>query len=89
MQEIEKLRSEIDQIHAEMASLFRRRLALAKRIWEIKKNNQMSFLDTKREIEIIHRFDGASEQPAERVALQNFFRFILSETKQYIGNFLK
>ncbi|MBL7556586.1 MAG: chorismate mutase [Bdellovibrionaceae bacterium] len=89
MQEIDKIRSEIDQIHGDLATLFQRRLTLTKKIWEIKKNNQLSFFDQKRENDIIHRFDSSISDADERMAVQNFFKSILSESKKYLEVKLK
>lgn len=89
MHEIDKIRSEIDQIHGDLAVLFQRRLTLTKKIWDIKKANQLSFLDQKREDEIIHRFDSSISDTDERTALQNFFKSILSESKKYLEVKLK
>lgn len=89
MQEIEKLRAEIDQIQSELVSLFRRRLALTKKIWEIKKRKQMSFVDPAREEKIIHSFDESTSSEDEKRAIQNFLKNILSETKTYLGTYLK
>lgn len=89
MHEIDKIRSEIDQIHSDLAGLFQRRLALTKKIWEIKKANQLSFFDQKREDGIIHRFDSSIEDTDERLAVQNFFKSILSESKKYLEAKLK
>jgi chorismate mutase len=84
MQEIEKLRSEIDEIHAQLASLFRKRLLLAQRIWEIKKSQKISFIDSSREYSIVHRFDEKIHDPAEKLAVQNFFKCILDENKKIL-----
>lgn len=84
MAEFESLRQEIDQIHVEFAHLFRRRLQLTKKIWEIKKENGIALFDSKREQEIIHRFDQVVSDPQEQSAVQNLFRLLLSETKKYL-----
>lgn len=89
MQEIEKIRTEVDQIHGELASLFQRRLVLARRIWEIKKSAGVPFINALREKEIIHRFDSLSNDDFEKTAVQNFFKAILLESKQYLENTLK
>lgn len=89
MQEIDKLRTEIDQIHTELAVLFRRRLVLVKKIWEIKNNKQMSFVDSTREESIIHRFDNATNDVDERMAMQTFFRSLLNASKMYLEEKLK
>jgi chorismate mutase/prephenate dehydratase len=84
MQDIENVRSEIDQIHNELARLFKRRLQLTRKIWEIKKSNEMPMIDRKREDDIIHRFDEVSNDAEEKIALQNFFKNILTESRKYL-----
>lgn len=89
MQEIDKIRSEIDQIHGELAKLFQRRLILAKKIWELKKSNHLSFVDPNRETMIIHRFDGTIADAEERIAVQSFFKSLLLESRKYLEAKLK
>lgn len=89
MQEIEKLRAELDQIHIEMTTLFRKRLAVTQKIWEIKKARELPFFDPKREDEIIHRFDSSISSSEERLAVQNFLKSILAETKKFLEVKLK
>lgn len=89
MQEIDKIRSEVDHIHGELASLFRRRLVLTRQIWEIKKAKQLSFIDLKREDGIVHRFDETILDADERVAVQSFFRMLLTESRKYLEAKLK
>ena len=84
MQEIEKLRAEIDQIHEELTALFRRRLALTKKIWEIKKAKSLPLFDPKREEEIFHQFDHMISESDEKKAVHSFYKFILRETKVYL-----
>ncbi|OYZ24387.1 MAG: hypothetical protein B7Y39_01645 [Bdellovibrio sp. 28-41-41] len=89
MQEIDEIRSEIDQIHSELAGLFQRRLVLAKKIWDLKKSNQMSFVDSSRETSIVHRFDDAIADADERIAVQSFFKSLLLESRKYLEAKLK
>jgi chorismate mutase len=89
MQEIEKIRSEIDEIHVELARLFRQRLVLAQKIWELKKDQNISYLDSNRESKIIYKFDAVISQNEEKEAVQNFFKCILLETKKYLEVRLK
>lgn len=84
MQEIEKLRSEIDQIHVEMARLFLRRLVVTEKIWQIKKAHQLPLIDQQREQSIIHKFDTSSLGMNEQLALQNFFKNLISENKKFL-----
>jgi chorismate mutase / prephenate dehydratase len=89
MQEIEKLRAEIDQIHLEMVQLFRRRLQVARKIWEIKKSTGKPMLDVARETQIAHRFDSEILDPIEQQATQRFLRQILMQSRQYLEAKLK
>jgi chorismate mutase / prephenate dehydratase len=89
MQEIDKLRSEIDQIHVELARLFKQRLALTKKIWEIKKAKKLPFFDKQREDAIIHQFDSSTSDNDEQIAMQSFFKCILTETRKYLEAKLK
>ncbi len=84
MQEIEKLRSEIDQIHLELAALFRRRLQITEKIWEIKKSQGLPFFDATREQAIIRQFDEHVSDPTEQQVLQNFLKSVLAENKKYL-----
>lgn len=87
--EINKLRTQIDQIHVDLGRLFLQRLQLNLKIWELKKQHQLPLLDSTRESEIIHRFDAKAENENEKMALQNFFKTILIESKNYTGKQLK
>jgi len=84
MQEIEKLRSEIDQIHKEMVDLFRKRLDLTLKIGEIKKMSRLPLLDQKREDVIIHQFDDLIDNHDERTVVQSFLKSLLSESKKFL-----
>lgn len=84
MHDIDKLRSEIDSIHIEMARLFKRRLEITQKIWEIKKTNALPFHDQKREDLLIHQFDQSTADQLEQVALQNFIKCLLAENKKFL-----
>jgi chorismate mutase len=87
MDEISKLRSEIDQIQIELAELFRRRLKTSKRIWEIKEASALNFIDPERELEIKNQISKLSQEmpgevnEAEKKALRNFLQMSLEESK--------
>lgn len=89
MEKIDQLRCEIDQIHVDMARLFRHRLQLTQKIWEIKETNTMPLVDPLRETKIIHQFDQHIQDPSEKLAVQNFFKNILSETQIFLKAKLK
>ena len=83
IQEIEKLRGELDQIHTELTDLLRQRLVITEKIWKIKVEKQLPFTDEKRELAIFHRFDDTIPEAAERSAIQNILRSIVGESKKY------
>ncbi len=85
MQDIDQLRSEIDQIHTQLGILFKRRLTLTQKIWTIKKARGLEFIDLKREEQIIHQFDKLTSDPLEQKALQGFFKFLLTESRLYLS----
>ena len=89
MQEIDQLRAQIDQLHSQMAGLLRQRLKLTEKIWNLKKAQQIALHDSNRENAIIHQFDDSSSNELEKIALQNFFKSILSENKKYLETKLK
>ena len=89
MQEIEKLRADLDEIQAELVSLFRRRLVITQKIWRIKKSTDLALSDLPREHAMIHRFDAEISEEIEQTAVQNFSKNILSETKKYLEAKLK
>lgn len=84
MQEIEKLRAEIDEIHVELTKLLKRRLGLTYQIWKIKQAQQISFLDSRREELILEKLNHASNDFDEKNFLQLVFKNILSESKKYL-----
>lgn len=84
MQEIEKIRSEIDQIHRELVRLFRQRLLLSQKIWEIKRSNNLPLIDSDRESLIIHSFDESISQIEEKQAVQGFLKSLLSESRKFL-----
>ncbi len=84
MQDIDQLRSEIDQIHTQLGTLFKRRLQLIQKIWSIKKANGLPLIDNKREKQIIHQFDQTTSDSLEQKALQGFFKALLLESRKYL-----
>ena len=89
MQDIEKLRAELDQIHTELVSLLRKRFVVATKIWEIKKATALPFTDLKREQAVVHQFDDMISETSEQTAVQNILKSIVIETKKYLEEKLK
>ncbi len=84
MQNIDQLRSEIDQIHTQLGTLFKRRLVLTQKIWKIKKAQGLALIDQTREEQIIHQFDQSTSDLLEQKALQGFFKSLLVESKRFL-----
>lgn len=89
MQEIEKMRSELDQIHKELFALLRRRFVITEKIWKIKIAQSLPFTDLKREENVIHQFDAEISAAEEKQAVHNILKSIVSETKKYLEVKLK
>lgn len=84
MQDIDQLRSEIDQIHTQLGTLFKRRLVLTQKIWTIKKAQGLALIDQNREEQIIHQFDQSTSDSLEQKALRGFFKSLLVESKRFL-----
>ena len=55
MNKLEELRKQIDEIDAQIAVLFEKRMHVANEIGEYKKENNLPVLDTQRELEVISK----------------------------------
>lgn len=89
MQEIEKLRAEMDKIHVELGVLLQKRLDLTLKIWEIKKTQHLPLLDLNREELILKNVKDFSKDPNQQIFLTQIFKNILVETKKYLEVKLK
>lgn len=89
MQEIEKLRAEMDQVHNELVRLFQKRLDITQKIWQIKKANQMPFLDPAREDLILQKIEKLTEDEDQKSFLTQIFKTVLVQTKIYLKAKLK
>lgn len=89
MQEIELLRAEMDKVHIEISQLLQKRLAITKKIWQIKKEQNLPMLDLKREETILQKISMVSNETEEQKFLIQVFKNILIESKKYLGATLK
>lgn len=78
MDEIDRLREEIDALDDEILALLNRRARTVIRVGEIKAQRQTEFYVPSREREIFERLDAANPGPFPGPALRNVFREILS-----------
>lgn len=83
---IDKLRLNIDVIDDEISILLLKRLSLVEKIGEIKKENHLNILDKKREKEKLYRLKKFSNSKIEENYLSNIYQKIMDESK-IIENF--
>ncbi len=85
MDDLEKLRKEIDEIDKRILELINKRALLALEIGKIKKENNLSSFDPLREREILERLEKLNNGPLSYFAIANIFKDIIS----YIRNLEK
>jgi chorismate mutase len=89
MQEIDKLRAEMDQIHIELGLLLQKRLDLTLKIWRIKKAEHLPLVDMNREEFILQNIKNSVTDSDQQIFLTQVFKNILVETKKYLEAKLK
>jgi len=89
MPEITKLRAEMDQVHIELVQLLQKRLDLTEKIWQIKKAQQIPFVDSNREDLILQKVKSYAADEDQHIFLNQVFNTILSEAKKYLKAKLK
>ena len=75
MNELEKLRVEIDDIDTKICKLFEKRMEVAKAIGQYKKENGLEVLDSKRE-------DIVLEKASKRIKNKNLEKYYLELVKE-------
>lgn len=78
--EINELREEINKIDDEMLSLFEKRMAVAKKIGEYKKENGLAITDEEREKVVIEKAKSAVS-PENADYAEEFFRKLIDLSK--------
>jgi len=79
--DIDSIRKEIDQLDDQLLQIFNQRAALALRIGEIKKLQQMAVYDPKREQRIFARMQEANAGPLDNSAIIRLFERVIDETR--------
>ncbi len=74
MDELEKLRKEIDQIDSKVAKYLKKRLETIEKIRKFKKKSNLNIQDTKRETEIMSKLETDYEK--------NIFKEILKQSRK-------
>ena len=86
MKNIKKLRKDIDHIHTQIYKLVLKRIAKTQKILKIKNTNKIKFVDTKRELELIHMFDQKIKSDIQlKKMMQKIQKTIVSENKKYLN----
>ncbi|MCD8211903.1 MAG: chorismate mutase, partial [Oscillospiraceae bacterium] len=85
MDELERLRGEIDRIDQQIADLLQQRMDVTRQVGEYKLQNGMNVLDTEREQEVLASKAAMSDDPAIQSALVTLFKAIMaiSRCQQY------
>lgn len=80
---LSEARTEINQVDAEMAQLFVRRMRAAEKVAEYKKAHALPILDTAREEAVIRQNAESVEDPALRSYYINFIRQVMEVSRNY------
>jgi chorismate mutase len=79
--DIDSIRAQIDQLDDQLLEIFNRRAALALRIGEIKKVQQLAVYDPGREQRIFGRMQQANEGPLDNDAIVRLFERVIDESR--------
>ncbi len=79
LKQIQKLRTQIDDLDSNIISLISKRIALAQKIQTIKKQHHITKIDPKREINIIQRLQ--KQHPTLKKLITNIYPHIFSHTR--------
>jgi chorismate mutase len=79
--EIDSIRTQIDQLDDQLLEIFNRRAALALRIGEIKKVQQLAVYDPSREQRIFNRMQQANKGPLDNGAIVRLFERVIDESR--------
>lgn len=79
--DIDSIRKQIDQLDDQLLEIFSQRAALALRIGEIKKVQEMAVYDPSREKRIFSRMQQANNGPLENSAIVRLFERVIDESR--------
>lgn len=79
--DIDSIRTQIDQLDDQLLEIFNRRAALALRIGEIKKVQQLPVYDPNRENRIFSRMQQANKGPLDNSAIVRLFERVIDESR--------
>lgn len=82
MMELEKLRTEIDELNHEILDLLNKRLEVVRKVGEYKKTNGLEVLDSVREEEIYNRLGKiADEKGIDKEFVRDVFEIIIKKAR--------
>ena len=79
--DIDSIRKQIDQLDDQLLEIFNQRAALALRIGEIKKMQQIVVYDPSREKHIFSRIQQANNGPLDNSAVVRLFERVIDESR--------
>ena len=83
MNELQKAREIINEVDAEMARLFERRMYASELVAKYKKENGLSILDANREKEVIQKNSALIENPVYKEYYCQFLKETMKISRQY------
>ncbi len=89
MQELQELRKEINQIDAEMARLFERRMAVCEKVASYKKERGLSVRDPERETDLIEKNRALISDPAIEAYYVPFLKKVVELSCEYQSKLLE
>lgn len=82
MEELKKIRDEIDTIDYQMAKLYEKRMQAVQKVVQYKKEHHLPVFDANREQEILQRNANWVEK-AYRQSYTNFQKYVMDESKRF------
>lgn len=89
MNKLEEYRREIDLIDKEMIALFERRMDVARKVGEYKKENNMEILNSKREAEVIEKNTNSLKNKDYKDLGKEFFENLMKLSRNLQENIIK
>lgn len=83
MDELSRARAEIDQVDAQMAQLFERRMRAVRSIAQYKQQHGLPILDADRERQVLERSVQRIQDPELRPLFQEFITLQMSLSRRY------
>lgn len=89
MNKLEEAREIINEVDKEIVSLFERRMAAVKMVYEYKKENHMEILDSSREASVIEKNKALLTNASLEEYYVEFLKEMMNISKQYQSDLMK